>query len=53
MYSLTRSYLVYFIMQVIEVINADALVVKSPDGGNKKLFLSSLRPPRYVPSVKC
>ena len=32
--------------QVIEVINADALVVKTPDGSSKKLFLSSLRPPR-------
>ena len=31
------------------MINADALVVKSPDGSNKKLFLSSLRPPRCVP----
>jgi hypothetical protein len=31
---------------VIEVINADALVVKTPDGSSKKLFLSSLRPPR-------
>ncbi len=28
------------------MINADALVVKTPDGTNKKLFLSSLRPPR-------
>jgi hypothetical protein len=30
------------------VINADALVVKSPDGKSKKLFLSSLRPPRLA-----
>ncbi|CAB4010332.1 staphylococcal nuclease domain-containing 1-like [Paramuricea clavata] len=34
--------------KVTEVINADALVVKSPDGKSKKLFLSSLRPPRLA-----
>lgn len=31
---------------VVEVFNGDALSVKAPGGGNKKVFLSSIRPPR-------
>ncbi|XP_071943600.1 staphylococcal nuclease domain-containing protein 1-like [Antedon mediterranea] len=34
--------------KVVEVINADALVVKSNDGKYKKITLSSLRPPRMA-----
>uniref|UniRef100_A0A1W7R9I0 Staphylococcal nuclease domain-containing protein 1 n=1 Tax=Hadrurus spadix TaxID=141984 RepID=A0A1W7R9I0_9SCOR len=32
--------------KVIEVINADALVIKLGDGTSKKIFLASIRPPR-------
>ncbi|GBL80625.1 Nuclease domain-containing protein 1 [Araneus ventricosus] len=32
--------------KVIEVINADAMVVKLADGSTKKIFLASIRPPR-------
>eukprot|EP00731_Ephydatia_muelleri_P029856 Em0021g379a len=35
-----------FIGKVVEVVNADALVVKLGDGTFQKIFLSSLRPPR-------
>lgn len=31
---------------VLEVVNGDALVVKVPNGGQKKIFLASIRPPR-------
>lgn len=34
-------------MQVVECVNADALVVKTADGVQKKIHFSSLRPPRY------
>lgn len=38
---------VTFTLQVVEVVNGDALVVKMGDGGQlKKVFLSSIRPPR-------
>ena len=32
--------------KVVEIVNADALVVKLGDGTFQKIFLSSLRPPR-------
>ncbi|XP_055929068.1 staphylococcal nuclease domain-containing protein 1-like [Argiope bruennichi] len=32
--------------KVVEVINADAMVVKLADGSTKKIFLASIRPPR-------
>ena len=32
--------------QVVECVNADALVVRMPDGVQKKIHFSSLRPPR-------
>lgn len=32
--------------QVVEVVNADALVVKTSDGQHKKIFFASLRSPR-------
>ena len=32
--------------QVIEVVNADSLVVKLADGTVKKIFLASIRSPR-------
>lgn len=32
--------------KVIEVINADAMMVKLADGSTKKIFLASIRPPR-------
>ncbi|KAK8384015.1 hypothetical protein O3P69_016033 [Scylla paramamosain] len=35
-----------FTGKVVEVVNGDALVVKRQDGTNKKIFLSSIRPPR-------
>lgn len=35
-------------VQVVEVINADAVVIKKADGEVKKFHLSSLRPPRYL-----
>lgn len=34
--------------KVVEVINADAMIVKLSDGSTKKIFLASIRPPRYV-----
>lgn len=37
-------------MQVVECVNADALVVKTADGVQKKIHFSSLRPPRYCSS---
>ena len=35
---------------VVEIVNADALVVKLQDGTLKKIFLASIRPPRFVTS---
>ncbi|XP_071517216.1 staphylococcal nuclease domain-containing protein 1 isoform X2 [Panulirus ornatus] len=35
-----------FVGKVVEVVNGDALVVKRQEGANKKIFLSSVRPPR-------
>lgn len=32
--------------KVVEVINADAMMVKLADGSTKKIFLASIRPPR-------
>ncbi|GFS55544.1 staphylococcal nuclease domain-containing protein 1 [Trichonephila inaurata madagascariensis] len=32
--------------KVVEVINADAMVIKLADGSTKKIFLASIRPPR-------
>ena len=32
--------------KVVEVVNADALVLKLQDGSFKKVFLASVRPPR-------
>lgn len=34
--------------KVVEVINGDAMIVKLSDGSSKKIFLASIRPPRYV-----
>lgn len=34
-------------VQVVEVVNGDALVVKTDKNLFKKVFLSSIRPPRY------
>jgi staphylococcal nuclease domain-containing protein 1 len=31
---------------VVEVVNGDALMVKTADGTVKKVFLASIRPPR-------
>lgn len=30
---------------VVEIVNADALIIRTPNGENKKVFLSSIRPP--------
>lgn len=35
-----------FTGKVVEVVNGDALVVRRQEGTNKKIFLSSIRPPR-------
>ena len=35
--------------KVLEVVNSDAIVVKGPSGESKKVFFSSLRPPRAQP----
>lgn len=35
-----------FSIQVVEVVNADALVVKTDKGTYQKIFFSSLRPPK-------
>lgn len=35
-----------FTGKVVEVVNGDALVVRRQDNTNKKIFLSSIRPPR-------
>ena len=32
--------------KVVEIVNADAVIVKRPDGTLKKYFLASIRPPR-------
>lgn len=34
--------------KVVEVINADAMMVKVGDGSPKKISLASIRPPRCV-----
>jgi staphylococcal nuclease domain-containing protein 1 len=34
--------------KVIEVINADGMIVKLADGSERKIFLSSIRFPRFV-----
>jgi staphylococcal nuclease domain-containing protein 1 len=36
---------------VVEVVNGDALMVKTADGTVKKIFLASIRPPREQRSV--
>jgi endonuclease YncB( thermonuclease family) len=36
---------------VVEVVNGDALMVKTADGMVKKIFLASIRPPREQRSV--
>ena len=33
--------------KVVEIVNADALNIKLNDGSIKKIFLASIRPPRY------
>jgi len=38
-----------FTGKVLEVVNGDAVVVKTPTGESKKIFFSSLRPPRAQP----
>ena len=40
-----------FTAKVVEIVNADALVVKTPEGSFQKIFFSSLRPPKYVCST--
>ena len=40
------------IFQVVEVVNGDALVVKTPDSQFKKVFLSSIRPPRQTENTE-
>jgi len=37
-----------FTGKVVEIVNADALVLKMNDGTTKKIFLASIRPPRIV-----
>ena len=37
-----------FTAKVVEIVNADAMVVKTPEGSFQKIFFSSLRPPKYV-----
>ena len=37
---------VSFDLQVVECVNADALVIRSADGSQRKIHFSSLRPPR-------
>ena len=36
--------------KVIEIINADGMIVKMQDGSERKIFLSSIRFPRFVTS---
>jgi hypothetical protein len=36
---------------VVEIVNADAMMVKTADGTVKKVFLASIRPPREQRSV--
>ncbi|CAG2245874.1 SND1 [Mytilus edulis] len=38
--------------KVVEIVNGDALVVKMGDGKSKKVFLSSVRPPRAVDNTE-
>lgn len=38
--------------KVVEVVNGDALVVKTETGTFKKIFLSSIRPPRNAPPAE-
>ena len=38
--------------KVVEVVNGDALVVKTPDSQFKKVFLSSIRPPRQTENTE-
>jgi len=41
-----------FNAKVLEVVNSDAIVVKAPSGEAKKIFFSSLRPPRAQQAPK-
>ena len=38
--------------KVVEIVNADALNIKLNDGSIKKIFLASIRPPRYFACSK-
>jgi hypothetical protein len=38
--------------KVVEIVNADALNIKLNDGSIKKIFLASIRPPRYLACSK-
>nr|CAG4651604.1 EOG090X01F7 [Triops cancriformis] len=40
-----------FVAKVVEVVNADAMVVKMNDGTYKKIFLASIRPPRQCVQI--
>jgi endonuclease YncB( thermonuclease family) len=39
-------YQISYTATVVEVVNGDALMVKTADGTVKKVFLASIRPPR-------
>ncbi|CAL8330336.1 unnamed protein product [Boreogadus saida] len=41
-----RDAVFLYVLQVMQVINADAIVVKMNSGENKTVHLSSIRPPR-------
>lgn len=47
LHSSLNCLLTVFVVQVVEVVNGDALVVKTDKNLFKKVFLSSIRPPRY------
>lgn len=38
-------------VQVVEVVNGDALVVKTNKNQFEKVFFSSIRPPRYKKNI--
>jgi len=35
-------------VQVVEIVNGDCLVVRMLDGSSNKIFLASIRSPRFV-----
>ena len=40
-------------LKVTEIVNGDSMVVKTGDNTSRKIFLASIRPPRYEVTSLC